>query len=465
LPGDVVPAQVRTLSAPDVEALVREARLGGKIGFAVADARTGRFLEGREQGDTMPPASVAKAITSLYALETLGAGYRFSTRLIATGPVQGGMIQGDLILAGSGDPTLATDQLAGMAATLAQRGVRGVTGRFRVYGGALPYVRQIDPDQPDHVGYNPSVSGLNLNFNRVYFEWKQAQDGYQVSMDARSERVRPAVTVARMSIANRSAPVYTYTDRNGVDDWTVAGGALGTGGSRWLPVRRPADYTGEVFQVLAAAQGIRLPRAEAAQSLQGTVLVEQLSDDLGTVLVDMLKWSTNLTAEVLGLSASIRRGAQPGNLAASGRRMGDWLADRIGVNGERFVDHSGLGGDSRISPDHMVRALVSAGAEGPLRRMMKRIDMKDAGGNTIRNHPAQVVAKTGTLNFVSALAGYVQTPSNAVLAFSIFSADLSRRRGLTDDEMERPEGGRGWTGRARHLQQQLIERWTTLYGS
>ncbi len=464
LPGSV-PAEVRTTAAPAADALIREAGLGGKVNFVVADARTGLILEGRDQAERMPPASTAKVITTLYALEYLGAGYRFTTRLIATGPVRGSRIEGDLILAGTGDPTLDTDRLAAMARLLAQRGVRSITGRFRVYGGALPFVRKIDTSQPDHVGYNPSISGLNLNYNRVYFEWQRGQGGYRVSMDARSERVRPPVSIARMSVANRRTPVYTYADRNGVDDWTVASAALGNAGSRWLPVRRPADYTGEVFQVLARAQGIDLPRPETARDARGTVIVEDQSQDLGSILVDMLKWSTNLTAEVVGLSASARAGSQPANLNASARRMGDWLAAKIGVNGERFVDHSGLGVESRISPEHMVRALVASGPDGALRRMMKRIDMKDSGGRVIRNHPAQVVAKTGTLNFVSALAGYVQTPSNAVLAFAINAADLPRRSGLDEEEIERPEGGRGWTGQARRLQQQLIERWTTVYGS
>lgn len=463
-PG-LIPAEARATSAASAEALIRAAGLGGKVTFAVADARTGLILEGRDQNDTMPPASTAKAITTLYALEAMGSAHRFATRLVATGPVRGGRVEGDLILVGTGDPTLDTDALAGMARQLAQRGVRGVTGRFKVHGNALPFVRQIDTSQPDHVGYNPSVSGLNLNYNRVHFEWQRAQGGYRVSMDARSDSVRPQVTVAQIRVANRRTPVYTYADRNGVDDWTVASGALGNSGSRWLPVRRPAEYTGEVFQVLARAQGIDLPRPEKTRSVGGgSVIVEHLSRELGAILVDMLKWSTNLTAEVAGLSATGARGTAVRNLSASGRRMSNWLGRKIGVSGARFVDHSGLGVESRVSADHMVRTLVAAGAEGPLRQMMKQITMKDANGRAIRNHPARVVAKTGTLNFVSGLAGYVQTPSNAVLAFSIFSADLARRRGLRADEVDRPQGGRGWTRQARRLQQQLIERWVDVYG-
>lgn len=465
-PRGLVPAQLRGAAAPAAEALIAEARLGGRVAFALADARSGLVLESSGAEIAMPPASVCKAITALYGMEALGPGHRFRTQLIAQGPIRNGRLDGDLILTGTGDPTLDTDGLAKMAAGLRDAGVREVTGWFRVHDGALPYIRSIDPDQPDHVGYNPSISGLNLNFNRVHFEWRRTSGSYQVAMDARSERLRPAVTVARMRVADRRSPLYTYDDRDGVDDWTVAASALGNGGSRWLPVRRPAQYAGEVFQVLARSYGILLsPPARATGVPRGTVLVENVSGDLVTVLTEMLKWSTNLTAEVIGLSASTRRGGSPATLAASGRRMSDWLKGRTGVNGARFVDHSGLGPDSRISASDMVTALVQSGADGALRRMMKRIDMKDANGRTMRDHPARVQAKTGTLNFVSALAGYVQTPSNAVLAFAIFSADLDRRRGLGPEDLERPEGGRGWTSRARAMQQRLIERWVAVYGS
>ena len=132
-----------------------------------------------------------------------------------------------------------------MAQQLKALGITGVTGAFKVYAGALPYAKWIDPGQPDHLGYNPAISGLTLNFNRVHFQWTRDDDGYAVEMDARSERYRPPVDMAKMRVVNRDLPTYTYTAGNGgVDEWTVARGALGKGGSRWLPVRRPAPPRG-----------------------------------------------------------------------------------------------------------------------------------------------------------------------------------------------------------------------------
>lgn len=461
------PATPPRPAAADPEALIAAARLGGPVAYAVADARTGALLEARTPDLALPPASVTKAITALYALEALGPAHRFTTRLLATGPVAGGLVQGDLVLAGGGDPVLTTDTLGDMAAALARSGVRGVAGRFLVHAGALPFVPRIDPAQPEHVGYNPAVSGLNLNYNRVHVEWRRAGGQWQVAVDARGERFRPAVTMAEVRIVQRQAPLFTFAAEDGRERWTVAAAALGEGGSRWLPVRRPDLYAGEVFRTLARAQGLALPAPvpAAGGEPRGSVLAEAPSDELAVLLRDMLRFSTNLTAEAVGLAATAARGAGPAaTLAASARAMADWGRARLGLTAAQFVDHSGLGDAARLSPADMVRALVRAGADGRLRPILRPFVLRDARGNELRDHPLRVAAKTGTLNFVSGLGGYIAAPSGRDLAFAIFAADPARRERLSPAERERPPGGPEWTARARRLHQQLIERWGALYG-
>ncbi len=458
--------EIARLTRPSIDDLIAKAQLGGRIGFVVADARTGVVLESRAPDLAMPPASVAKAVTALYGFSALGADYSFTTRMIATGPVEDGVVQGDLVLVGSGDPVLDTDALAEMAAALKARGVRAVTGRFRVYAGALPYVRSIDPAQPDHVSYNPAISGLNLNYNRVHFQWQKAQAGWSVSLDARSATLRPAVTVAKMAVVNRELPTYTYRAQGGVDEWTVASKALGNGGTRWLPVRRPDLYAGEVMQVLAAAQGITLPAPQAARERpRGTVLVAHDSARLEAITRLMLKYSTNLSAEVIGLTASAARGAPADSLKVSAAAMSRWMRDGFGARTARFVDHSGLGDSSRISASDMASLLVKVGPGSMLHALMKEIPPKNANGEPDATARHTIHAKTGSLNFVSSLAGYVTSAEGAPLAFAIFTGDTDRRAQIAREDMERPDGARAWARRSRWLQHQLINRWAALYSA
>lgn len=449
------PADALIRSAPAADRLVEEAGLGGRVGFVVADARTGEVLETYNPVRPMPPASVTKAVTGLYALETLGAGFRFQTRLVATGPIRNGRLDGDLVLVGGGDPSLDTDGLHDLAGQAKAAGLREVGGRLLVDGAALPAVERIDRTQPEHVGYNPAVGGLNLNFNRVHFSWARSGSSYTTAMDARTDRFRPAVSSARMRVADRSLPVYTYARDGNVDAWTVARGQLGGSGSRWLPVRNPDLYAGDVLRTMLRSNGISAPAAQRGRG-QGTAIAVTQGASLDRVVNAMLRFSNNLVAEVLGLTTTTRLSGQPRSLGASAGVMSSWVTQRTGARRPDFDDHSGLNGTTRISASDMVRLLTVNGAEARLRPLMKEL--------TLEGPPLQPVqAKTGTLNFVSGLAGYFDARSGRSLAFATFAADTDRRNGLSVAERERPQGGAAWGRRARSLQFDLIERWALVH--
>ncbi|MDX2484527.1 MAG: D-alanyl-D-alanine carboxypeptidase/D-alanyl-D-alanine-endopeptidase [Pseudodonghicola sp.] len=442
------------------EGVIARFGLPGQVGCAVADVTSGEQLETVQGSRGLPPASVAKIVTSLYALDQLGGNHRFLTRVIATGPVQDGVLRGDLVLVGGGDPTLDTNALADMAARMKRAGLREVRGRFLIYDGALPYVRSIDDEQPDHLSYSPAVSGIALNFNRVHFQWTQGAKGYVVALDARSDRYRPEVAMARMRVEKRQLPVYTYRDQGGIDDWTVASTALGKGGSRWLPVRKPGLYAGDVFHTLARAHGIALPKPEMTRRLlSGTELARQTSAPLREVLRLMLKYSNNLTAEMVGMNASAAGGAPPASLRASAEKMSRWAADNLGMGDTHMVDHSGLSDASRMTARDLVTALVQVRRQGILKPLLKPFPMRDARGKLIQSHPIQVDAKTGTLNFVSGLGGFLTTPDGTELAFAIFTADLDSRARSKRSQDEIPRGARPWNRKSKQLQQKLIEHW------
>lgn len=449
---------------PSAQDLISRSGLSGKVVCAVADLRSGKVLEDVGGRDGLPPASVTKAVTALYALETLGPQHRFETQVLITGGLSGGVVGGDLILRGGGDPFLDTDALADLVKDMKAAGVREVRGRFLVYGGDLPYVKSIDPGQPDQLGYSPAVSGIALNFNRVHFEWRRQGNGYSVTMDARARRFRPAVTSSRMQIANRQAPVYGYRAAQGIDQWTVARSALGRSGARWLPVRNPVAYAGDVFRTLARSQGIVLKEAREASSLPSGVqrVARKNSATLEFIAGEMLKFSNNLTAEMIGLAATRARGKSTRSLSASAAEMTRWANQRFGMSRTKFVDHSGLGDASRMTATDLILALSKSPG---LRGLMKPVSIRDANNKVVRNHPIKVNAKTGTLNFVAGLGGFLTAPDGSELAFAIFAADTKRRAGLTRAQRARADGAKSWNTRAKRLQQALLKRWGAAYGS
>ena len=444
------------------DALIAAAKLGGEVGYIVVEADSGRVLESAGADRPMAPASVAKTLTATYALEVLGPDYRFVTRVIATGPVSNGIVQGDLVLVGGGDPTLVTDHLGDMAKALRGAGVQGVTGRFVVVDGLLPRLQQIDPNQPDQVDYNPGISGLNLNFNRVYFGWAKKGGDWTLTLDARGDRYVPPVRVARMAVVDRARPPYTYAADGGIESWTVARDALGKGGSRWLPVRAPGPYAGDVFRALAAANGTQLPTPVMADTApQGTELARHESGPLRGILKEMLKYSTNVTAEIIGMTASQAQGGPVDSLAASAARMNAWAQGRFGIS-PALNDHSGLSVDNRVTPHDLVTLLRAARAVD-LRGILKPVVLQDARGRWLDNGPTHAEAKSGTLNFVSNLAGYETTEAGNELVFAIMSGDVARSTAVPREDRESPPGERPWVARAHMLQRGLLQRWGVVF--
>lgn len=195
-----------------------------------------------------------------------------------------------------------------------------------------------------------------------------------------------------------------------------------------MPVRQPALYAGDVFQTLARGAGVTVPSPEVVDDLpDGRMeLAQHASPTLRVILQEMLLYSTNLTAEVCGLAATQAKMRAFLDIKASAAQMTHWIGETYGVECG-FTDHSGLSDENRISASAMVKLLLAVQQDGDLRPILRRIAMRDSDNKRIENYPIEVRAKTGTLNFVSALAGYVETADGSDVVFAIFAADLDRR--------------------------------------
>lgn len=439
-------------------ARVEEAGLRGRVSYLIADVDTGHVLAQRFPSRPMPPASTAKALTAAYALDRLGPAFRFTTELIATGPIRDGQLRGDLCLVGSGDPLLSTDDIAGLAGDLRALGVQEVSGGFKIWSGALPHIWEIDPAQPDHLRYSPSVSGLNLNFNRVRLGWAPSTNGYQLSLDARTKRHIPPVSVIKAGLSERNLPIFAhaYDTETQSERWSLARSALNGAGARWLPVRESGDFAADVFRYFAKEQGIALPRAERLRARpQGAILASHISPELSEILRGLLRYSTNISAEAVGLRASLAEAdiTQLPDLPASGAMMTDWAERNLDFRNSALRDHSGLSGLNQVTARDMVAALITLGPGGGLHQVLRSIGLVNKAGAA---EPFKLKAKTGTLNFVSGLTGYIEIPSGRTLCFAILTDAPQRRANVAPDDRESPSGTAVWTRRSRNMQYDLV---------
>lgn len=503
------PSALGAVPATDGPGTALRARAGfsGASGWFLVDLDTGRVLDQGAADRAFAPASVAKLPTAVYALERLGADHRFTTRLATTGPVRDGVIHGDLVLIGGGDPELDTDNLAQLFDAARSTGITGVTGHLIVDGGRGVRVAQIDPLQPVDVGYNPGLSALNLNFNRVRVSWDGNRTSPRLSLTAQAERTATQVgLISAMPDPNPQAPIFAFHSDDNGEHWRMATRAMRGMSSTWLPVKMPDLYAGDVLRHIADTRGILLERPQRGEAPLGAPGLARLdSRPLQEILRDMLKHSTNLTAESVGMAASAAapealvaeaapprpglgallgmvlapradaiasagRSNQPQSLAESARAMNAWAAQVIGLPGTDpgfdLVNHSGLSADSRVSPRRLVQFLAAVARRpvapdaahprlpGPIAGLLKGYNAADKNSDLDFGR-LDIAAKTGTMDYVRGLAGYIATPGGRRLAFAIFSNDLDRRRpGVAVGGIDK-----GWMARARGFERALIRAW------
>ena len=447
----------------------------GISGWMVVDLDNGEVVDQYQADTAFAPASVAKLPTTLYALDRLGPEHRFETQVAIAGQVRGETLEGDLILIGGGDPELDTDALLPLVTQSKKRGFRSVAGHFLVDGSAGPQLGAIDAGQPVDAAYNPALSGLNLNFNRGRLKWDARGDARQLRVSAKAVRLDPEVAGVRVALASYpGAPMFSHAFEGRSEVWRMSESGFRGKGARWLPVRQPELYVGEVFRALADTYGIRLdPAHQGASPGNATVIARHQSRELRPMLKSMLRYSTNLTAEMVGLAASRAGGAKPKTLAASAEAMNAWAAGVAGFApgdpGFRLTNHSGLAADSRISPRRMAEFLAAVVKQKPTK---SKRHPRLPGGVTdlLRDYNVvaksipldyrhlDIVAKTGTMDYVRGLAGYIATPSGRRLAFAIFSNDLDRRMPGAQ------RINRRWMARARGYERALIRNWVLKLG-
>ena len=446
------------------DAILNEKKLEADIGFILYDIKDSKILEAINPSKQYPLASITKLVTALYAMEILGTGQVFTTTIEAIGEESGGILDGNLILRGGSDPTLSNDDLVILVDNLWDNGLRKVDGKFIVDSSDAIYHGEIDSDQPEHLSYNPSISGLNLNFNRVLFEWEKVNGLYSFQFQAISaiNNFDISTTDVNFSKSKHKFKDNNYNGKN--DTWFFDHSFLEKAKKRWLPVRNPDNYAAELFWKIADKKGMDLPKPEIRHyPIKGKVLAKAESEPLFNNIQLMLKYSNNLLSEVVGLSATKKFSGDKKEIKASAKIMGSWLENKIGNYRGNFSDHSGLGVGSMMSSHELVRFLKNSEWHTSAINFMQNFKVKKTQSSALKSYTNFIKAKTGTLNYVGNTVGYIETKSGRKLLFVILGSNLEQRNRLNKSDRDNPPEAKIWNKKIRSLQLDLIESWALRY--
>jgi D-alanyl-D-alanine carboxypeptidase/D-alanyl-D-alanine-endopeptidase (penicillin-binding protein 4) len=383
------------------------------------------------------PASVAKLAAVSTAAEAVGWDYQYATRLEATGPITDGVLAGDLLVIGSGDPTIggrAGEDFSSWITALRAAGIRRIDGRIIGDDDAIDEPRPQLAWAWDDLGYPSGAlfGALNYAENRMTVTLTPGpRPGAPVSIgvdpDASSRPIMNRVVTGAAGTPQQIWP----EQRPGEPFVTIAGSIpLGAAPARLaVAVGDPTIWFASVLRQRLQTQGIAVTGdawdiddvKPPVDRTAAQVLFTHRSKPLRDIVQPLLKDSINLYGE-----AVMRLNAAPGQIKTNDaalegftRRLAAWGIPPLAL---QLIDGSGLSRRDTVSPEtvlavlqHMhdpsgsspfVTALPVAGVDGTLSERMRNTP---AAGN--------VRAKTGTMSNIRSLAGYVKTRDGETLAF------------------------------------------------
>ncbi|GAA4025358.1 D-alanyl-D-alanine carboxypeptidase/D-alanyl-D-alanine-endopeptidase [Allokutzneria multivorans] len=427
---------------------------GAHFGLVVRKAVGGEVLYTRGATGRLNPASNGKLLSSAAALESLGAGHRFTTEVLSGARTLGGVVLGDLHLRGTGDPTLREADLNALADQLARSGIRTVTGRVVAddtwFDGVPLGSGWAWDDEPYY--YSAPISALTLAPNSDFDAGTvlvQAQPG-AVGKPAQI-RLSPATSV--VTIDNRTVTAAPGTanslsvEREHGGSKIVVSGTVAAPAEDYSTVGDPTAYAADVFAKALAAKGINVIRKDlgrGATPAGAKVLATHSSMTLAELLVPFMKLSNNMHAEAL-VKAMGRKEKGKGTWAAGVEVMAQKLAP-LGVpaGAYRMVDGSGLSRMDLLTTEQLSNLLVSAQAKPWFPAWYESLPIAGKPdrmvGGTLRNRmkgtPAEgnVHAKTGSLTSVTGLSGYVTAANGEKLVFaSVMNNYLTAKPSAVED--------------------------------
>lgn len=352
-------ASALALGAQDLRSWARQLEVRGvRVSAGLWDADTGKAIERHQDDLSLVPASTTKVVSTYALLKTLKPDFTVETEV--WGDLQDGVVRGDLTFKGDGDPLLTSERVWLLVQSLRKLGVQRITGRILLDQGAFDSQREPQGWENTTADTLPQVLALSVNFNR--------------------------------------------------DE----AGKL---------VQDPERQSREIIQRLLQESGIPV---EGRQSVAGNPrkLLGWASPPLRSMVMDINKWSNNFMIEML-----VRKyGA--GSWPRGVKRIQEFYRTSFGLGAEaiQITDGSGLSKENRLSARTL--AIILRGAyhdfeAGPeFVSSLKVIGgepwkLKKPGPNLMRQLTRRVRAKTGHLDRVTSLAGYLQTLDGQVRVFAI----------------------------------------------
>lgn len=417
---------------------------GARVTVQVRSLDDGSVVFSRDGDELLNPASNVKLFTAATALTALGPDFRFETDFLTDHDFKEGKAK-VLFVRGRGDPTITTERLYGIVADIVHAGLKEITDGIVLdesYFDGERTAPGFDQESGDKA-YLAPTGALSLNWNSVGV---YLRPGESVGAPAVAEVEPPSdFFVVESEVTTGTRTQRRYTVNSGIDKDKIRQKLEVKGvvplekgvWSQWKKVDQPALYFGFTLKQLLQQRGVKVKGRIRTGTVPGNakMLTAAASDTLDIVLKRLNKNSSNFVAEQLIKTIGAEVKGVPGSHVKGVEAVEDFLERDVRIPRGTYVmkNGSGLNDSNRFSASqttqlltHMVQrfpiapeylsALAIAAKDGTLKY---RFEGSEAVG--------RLRAKTGTLENVSALSGYVQSVGGERFVFSVMVNDFPGR--------------------------------------
>lgn len=381
--------------------------------------------------DVKTPASTQKLVSTIAALDNMGADYRWTTTIYQHGVVVGGVLYGDVVIVASGDPAMTYGQLRNLLSALKEKGVWHITGDIiiddRVFGNVAFDTGAFDGQSSR--AYNASPHAFLVNFGTIEVEITPA-------IGESRALVQVSPTLADFESPSSIAASSGECNRANEPKLALSKSQLSLHGaisnqcaknSKWLAFGDSSEFAikavkGEWQKLDPTFAGKvrfideQFDADKLAEQQAKFPIVRHFSKSLAEQVYDINQFSNNVMTEQVALSLPLFAGATRSDYTQAFAFINDWWQKKIDGKPPKMSRASGLCRDCQISPASMASLLRYAYQSEVFEPLLASLPVVGQTGTMAafaKRHPdspaiGRAWLKTGTLNDVASVAGYAK---------------------------------------------------------
>ncbi len=395
------------------------------------------------------PASTMKLLTTLVALDVLGPAYRWKTDVYAMGDINNGTLFGDLALKGYGDPFLVTERIWQMLQDIRHAGIRIITGDLLIDDSYFD-VGEYDPaafDRQPLRAYNVAPNALLMNFKVVRYWFEPEGNAVRVYLDPHLQNLTIDNRLTTRPGSCRGYQRGITVTMNDTNDRVTFTGKFPSGCKHYAMDRTVLSHNEFAWGIFDSMWNESIgafsgtwKKVTIDEALEPLLTFE--SPSLAEMITSVNKHSNNVMARHLLYTLSAEMLGAPGTEPGGREVIAQWLADRDLNSVQLALENgAGLSREARITAAGMGAILQFVWRQPYMPEYLSSMSLTGLDGTLARRfRRSELVGKahlkTGSLDHVAAIAGYLQARSGRRYAVVVMQNHQDIHRGPGEEVQE-----------------------------